>query len=195
MDKIGKIYEEDLRLIFVNDLPWGVLSGQKVLVTGATGLIGGCLVDALMLNPQKDYDVYASGRDESRARRRFGDYFDDLKFHFLVYDVLNPLDSNLTFDYIIHAASYADPKLPTTTLVFTGTLTSDDAEKILSEYSDSCSIYMNCLKSGILKLSIYTRIKNLMILIKNLMICICLIQSIQPKQVTLNGGCQRWKKN
>lgn len=110
MDKIGKIYEEDLRLIFVNDLPWGVLSGQKVLVTGATGLIGGCLVDALMLNPQKDYDVYASGRDESRARRRFGDYFDDLKFHFLVYDVLNPLDSNLTFDYIIHAASYADPK-------------------------------------------------------------------------------------
>lgn len=110
MDKIGKKYEEDLRLIFEKDLPWGVLSGQKVLVTGATGLIGGCLVDALMLNPQKDYDVYASGRDESRARRRFGYFFDDPKFHFLVYDVLNPLDSNLSFDYIIHAASYADPK-------------------------------------------------------------------------------------
>lgn len=110
MDKIEIIYKDDLRLIFEKDLPWGVLSGQKVLVTGATGLIGGCLVDTLMLNPNKDYDVYASGRDESRARRRFGDFFDDPKFHFFIYDVMKPLDCDLHFDYIIHAASYADPK-------------------------------------------------------------------------------------
>lgn len=110
MDKIGKTYEDDLRHIFVEDLPWDILSGQKVLVTGATGLIGGCMVDTLMLNPNKDYDVYASGRDESRARRRFEHFFDDPKFHFLVYDVLKPLDCDLKFDYIIHAASHADPK-------------------------------------------------------------------------------------
>ena len=110
MDKIGKSYEDDLRLIFNKDLPWDILSGQKVLVTGATGLIGGCMVDSLMLNPNKDYDVYASGRDEERARRRFCDFFDDPKFHFLVYDVLKPLECDLNFDYIIHAASYADPK-------------------------------------------------------------------------------------
>lgn len=110
MDKIGKIYEDDLRLVFEKDLPWEVLSGRKVLVTGATGLIGGCLVDTLMQNPNIDYDVYASGRDESRARRRFGLFFDDPKFHFLVYDVLKPLECDINFDYIIHAASYADPK-------------------------------------------------------------------------------------
>ncbi len=110
MDKIRKSYEDDLRHIFVNDLPWDVLSGQKVLVTGATGLIGGCMVDTLMLNPNKDYDVYASGRDEDRARRRFEHFFDDPKFHFLVYDVLKPLNCDINFDYIIHAASYADPK-------------------------------------------------------------------------------------
>lgn len=103
-------YFDDLRQIFENDLSWNRLSGKNILVTGSTGLIGGCFVDALIQNPNKDYFVYASGRDESRARRRFGDYFDDPKFHFLVYDVLNPLGSNLTFDYIIHAASYADPK-------------------------------------------------------------------------------------
>ena len=110
MDKIGKSYEDDIRLIFLKDLPWDVLSGQKVLVTGATGLIGGCMVDTLMQNPNIDYDVYASGRDESRARRRFGRFFDNPKFHFLVYDVLKPLDCDLNFDYIIHAASHADPK-------------------------------------------------------------------------------------
>lgn len=110
MDKIGESYEDDLRQIFNKDLPWDILSGQKVLVTGATGLIGGCIVDALMLNHNKDYDVYASGRDEERARRRFCDFFDDPKFHFLVYDVLKPLECDLNFDYIIHAASYADPK-------------------------------------------------------------------------------------
>ena len=103
-------YLDDLRQIFENDLSWNRLSGKNILVTGSTGLIGGCFVDALMQNPNKDYSVYASGRNEKRARRRFGNYFDDPKFHFFVYDVLNPLDSNQTFDYIIHAASYADPK-------------------------------------------------------------------------------------
>ncbi len=103
-------YIADLRQIFENDLSWDRFSGKNILVTGSTGLIGGCLVDALMQNPNKDYSVYASGRNEKRARRRFECYFNDPKFHFFVYDVLSPLECNQTFDYIIHAASYADPK-------------------------------------------------------------------------------------
>lgn len=103
-------YIDELRQIFENDLSWDSLSGKNILVTGSTGLIGGCLVDALMQNPNKDYSVYAGGRNEKLARRRFKCYFNDPKFHFFVYDVLNPLECNQTFDYIIHAASYADPK-------------------------------------------------------------------------------------
>ena len=103
-------YIDELRQIFKNDLSWDSLSGKNILVTGSTGLIGGCLVDALMQNPNKDYSVYAGGRNEKLARRRFKCYFNDPKFHFFVYDVLNPLECNQTFDYIIHAASYADPK-------------------------------------------------------------------------------------
>ena len=109
MDKVKNSYENDLRLVFENDLPWNVLSGQNILVTGATGLIGGCLVDTLMNNPQRDYHVYASGRDK-RIEERFCCYARDKYFHFLIYDVLNPLNCDIRFDYIIHAASYASPK-------------------------------------------------------------------------------------
>ena len=54
MDKINNSYDNDLRLVFEKDLPWDELSGQNILVTGATGLIGGCLVDTLMNNGVAD---------------------------------------------------------------------------------------------------------------------------------------------
>lgn len=103
-------YNEDILKIFSLDLPWGKLSGANILVTGATGLIGGCLVETLMMNPKRDYQVFASGRNEERARKRFKDYADDSAFHFVKYDVMKPLDSEVHFDYIVHAASNANPK-------------------------------------------------------------------------------------
>lgn len=102
-------YKEDILDIFFQDLPWGKLAGTNILVTGATGLIGGCLVEALMMNPRRDYHVYASGRNEKRARLRSQDYADSSDFHFVKYDVMQPLQSDVRFDYIIHAASNASP--------------------------------------------------------------------------------------
>jgi len=91
------------------DLPWEKLSGTNILITGATGLIGSCLVEVLMRHPGKDYHVYATGRNEARARKRFADYVDDPYFHFFPYDVMKPLDSEISFQYIVHAASNASP--------------------------------------------------------------------------------------
>ena len=102
-------YKDDLIRFFQSDLPWDRLSGSSILVTGATGLIGGCLVEALMINPRRDYQVYASGRNEIRARERFAECFDCDCFHFVRYDVTTPLQSDVQFDYIIHAASGACP--------------------------------------------------------------------------------------
>ena len=102
-------YKQDILKISQLNLPWTELSGCNILVTGATGLIGGCLVETLMLNPMKDYNVYASGRNEERARNRFKNYVNDKSFHFVRYDVLRPLECNIRFDYIIHAASNASP--------------------------------------------------------------------------------------
>lgn len=102
-------YKKDILQIFEQDLPWEKFSGANILVTGATGLIGGCLVETLMMNQNRDYHVYASGRNEERARARFKDFADDPAFHFLRYDVMQHLQSDIRFDYIIHAASNASP--------------------------------------------------------------------------------------
>lgn len=108
MVEIGN-YKEDIIRICEEDLPWDKLNKCNILITGATGLIGGCLVDALMLNPKKDYNVYASGRNEERAESRFKNYVSDKSFHFVRHDVLRPLECDIRFDYIIHAASNASP--------------------------------------------------------------------------------------
>ncbi|MBQ9664943.1 MAG: NAD-dependent epimerase/dehydratase family protein [Bacteroidaceae bacterium] len=102
-------YKDDIRSVAHQNLPWHRLAGTNILITGATGLIGGCLVEALMMNPKKDYQVYASGRNEERAKARFKEFADERHFHFIRYDVLKPLESDVRFDYIIHAASNASP--------------------------------------------------------------------------------------
>ena len=103
-------YQEDVkRAASIDNLPWEKLSGANILITGATGLIGSCLVEVLMSRPDKDYHVFASGRNEERAKNRFAEYADDPHFHFFKYDVMKPLEGEVKFDYIIHAASNASP--------------------------------------------------------------------------------------
>ena len=98
-----KTYQQDLSRV-ADLLP--TLSGN-ILITGSTGLIGGCLVDLLMRHSH--CNVYALGRNSQRAAKRFGVYHDDSRFHFLQHDICLPLDTDLDFDYIIHAASNASP--------------------------------------------------------------------------------------
>lgn len=102
-------YKKDLLQVYCEDLPWEKLARANILVTGATGLIGGCLVDLLMLNPKMDYHVYASSRNEDKAKHRFVGYLNNPFFHYVKYDVMTPLRSDVCFDYIIHAASNATP--------------------------------------------------------------------------------------
>lgn len=82
------------------------LEGNSILITGATGLIGGCIVDVLM---HAQCQVYALGRNEERAKKRFADYWHHHAFHFIKGDVTQPLSCHIDFDYIIHAASNASP--------------------------------------------------------------------------------------
>jgi nucleoside-diphosphate-sugar epimerase len=102
-------YIEDIEAVASLNLPWEKLRGCNILITGATGLIGSSLVEVLMSRPNKDYNVYASGRNEGRARERFEAFAEDPAFHFFKYDVMLPLEGNTNFQYIIHAASNASP--------------------------------------------------------------------------------------
>ena len=103
------LYNKDILSVFEEKLPWNKLSGCNILITGATGLIGGCLVETLMLNPKRDYNIYALGRNKERASEQFKSFLNCSGFHFLKHDVTQPLEDNVCFDYIIHAASGAAP--------------------------------------------------------------------------------------
>lgn len=102
-------YFEDILSAGQLDLPWEKLSGCNILVTGASGLIGSCIVEILMSRISKDYHVYASGRKEKQILMRFKNYINDPSFHFLKYDVMSQMEGHLSFQYIIHAASNASP--------------------------------------------------------------------------------------
>ena len=93
----------------IRNLPWERLYGCNILVTGATGLIGSSFVDVLMSNPNRDYQVYALGRNKQRAQSRFFQFKDDPTFHFLCGDVTQPLATDESFHFIIHAASNGSP--------------------------------------------------------------------------------------
>lgn len=103
-------YQESLKSILkLPDLPIEQLSGCNILVTGATGLIGSTLVEALMNNDEIDYHVFALGRNADRAGRLFSKYSKNSFFHFLKHDIIKPLETSFDFQYIIHAASNASP--------------------------------------------------------------------------------------
>lgn len=60
------IYRKDIDRLFDEGLDLKRLNGKTILVVGATGLIGSCVVDVLMLNPDRDYRVVAAGRNRLR---------------------------------------------------------------------------------------------------------------------------------
>lgn len=110
MNKQHPLYQEDLdRILQTNGID--SLKGMRFLITGATGLIGVCLIDALMRYNRQgaDIDVYALGRSREKAASRLGDYLGDAHFHFVEHDVHDPLPKIPDADVIIPLASNTHP--------------------------------------------------------------------------------------
>ena len=110
INKQHSLYQEDLRNIL--DIPKvEQLKGKSFLITGATGLIGVCMIDALMrYNSQgADIQIYAVGRSWNKAKSRFGEYEKDEHFHFIEQDVRQPLPEDIQVDVIIPLASNTHP--------------------------------------------------------------------------------------
>ena len=107
---MSNFYIDDIRYA-LNDFcfPWHKLENTNILITGATGLIGSAIIDALMQNENRNYCVYASGRNYERACELFSEYFSKDGFYFVSHDITQKLVVNIEFHYIIHAASYASP--------------------------------------------------------------------------------------
>ncbi|MCI8669500.1 MAG: NAD-dependent epimerase/dehydratase family protein [Lachnospiraceae bacterium] len=123
-----KFYVEDLEYIceFLNNHT-EELKGKCFVITGASGLIGSCIVDALLywnrnyLKESERVTVVAIGRNAKRLKERFSyvltekDFVSlkiveqDLGIDFDLTEILN-LVLKREADYIIHGASNSDPK-------------------------------------------------------------------------------------
>lgn len=77
------------------------------LVTGATGLIGTCIIDVL-ISANEFYDagikIYALSRSKEKIQNKFGN-----KVIPLAQDICDKINVDIDFNYIIHTASNADP--------------------------------------------------------------------------------------
>ena len=79
------IYEQEIKRICREPLPWEQLEGRTILISGATGGIGKCLTDLFMYRKMEmgqKFRIVALSRRKAVARERFADYWKEEGFQY-----------------------------------------------------------------------------------------------------------------
>lgn len=108
----NELYQEDVRVSCEGILGIKSLFEKRILITGATGLIGSFLVDMLRyLNRHYEacIQIYAVSRHYYSLEERFGKQGSGL--HFVVGDICNEIELVSPIDYVVHAAANSYPAL------------------------------------------------------------------------------------
>ena len=110
---MNSIIKEDLEFIISSNLvDWECFRDKSVLITGANGMLPSYMVMTLLyLNRVRNMNikVYALVRNIVKAQKIFSEYSEKDGLHFIASDVTTPLQSDETYNYIVHAASQAAP--------------------------------------------------------------------------------------
>lgn len=107
------IIQGDLERIVSCPLPWELLFGKTVLISGANGLVPSYILETLLyLNETESAGIHtvAMVRNYDRALRRLGHLVDRSDMTLLVQDVRDTYRGPTTVDFVIHAAGQASPK-------------------------------------------------------------------------------------
>lgn len=108
----SRLYMQSVKTIAEQSYRWSDLDCGSVAISGGTGMIGSFLVDVLIYRNEHFHantQVYVLGRNEEKAKGRFGRYFDKEYFHFVAADMNTPIAIDARIDYVIHAASNTHP--------------------------------------------------------------------------------------
>lgn len=102
-----RILKEDIENILKSNLNWENFKGTNVLITGASGMIGSYMLNTLVtLNNARDYgmSIYALVRNPAKIP-------DEIRTQIgiIQQSVVEPIVTDIKFDYVIHTASPASP--------------------------------------------------------------------------------------
>lgn len=104
---MSRILNEDIHNIINSDIKWNKMRNCNVLITGATGMLGGYMLRTLVeLNRNHDFNMklYALIRNPKKMPADIAD-----EVEMIVQSVSEPVKSDVKFDYVIHTASPASP--------------------------------------------------------------------------------------
>lgn len=113
----SSLYMQDVKRTAELALDWKLLKDKSLAISGGTGMIGSFLLDVLFYRNEhygSNTRIYLLGRNEEKAKTRFGKYAGSSWFHFRKQDINQPIsvaDTQLPqrMDYIIHGASNTHP--------------------------------------------------------------------------------------
>ena len=111
MQTLNKVLQEDIAAVLADaSIPWSDLDGKTVLISGATGLIGGGLTTALLAYGETvsaPPTVVALVRNTDKARQMFGDH---PALRLVRWSSGDTPDWDGDADYILHCASQTSSK-------------------------------------------------------------------------------------
>ena len=122
------------------------LFGQRIAVSGASGLIGAAIMDILLrlnMRDKANISIIALGRNKNAMEKRFS-YAGNDGYIFIAHDFLENDALKIEADYFVHCAGICSPKL----------YISSPVETIMGNISGLNSV-LNCAKDGKIKRVLY----------------------------------------
>lgn len=95
------------------EIPWQELKNKRILITGASGMVGSTLIRMLLEYSRQEngnLQVVGISRSKETAEKQLGDIMDSPEFSYISGDINVLLEEMGAFDYIIHCASNTHPK-------------------------------------------------------------------------------------